>query len=790
MPGEFDEFDLLLGDQLVTMGRSQMDLFGQGNIELTIDGHKVVMNRVKPSYDASGKIVSTRLNTIYDAATQLYCEQLGEPANPIPLLCHREHMTPVAACRACVVEQEKFHRLVPSCYRSLEPGMVIKTIRTSEKVQQTAKMIVEMLMTDHDRPREQGRQYGENELETLAKRLDVKTGRLPKPPKDRGQDDSSLVIAVDHNACILCDRCVRACGEVRKNYVIGRAGKGYSAKIAFDLDDPMGNSSCVACGECMVSCPTGALSSRAVIDVKPWRDTTPAPQPVKAEELKSQKLFQGVSDAFLRWNDGSVVRRTFQPGEVICKEGEFGSTAFVIESGKVEVRIRTPLSHVRQESSGGFGLLGRVVSKLVNRSGEKREGESGGAFIPVDAPVSLRYDKPVAVLTPDDIIFGEMTCMSNYPRAATVIAAEPTTVLEVLRNVLYVLQRNKVSRKLLDDVYRRRSLDSHLRSVRLFAEILKSDIEFQRFVDFVRPRVQLIRVYPGQVIFRQGDKADHFYMVRVGFVKVGQSRPGGEAVLNYVGPGGYFGEIGLLSDLPELRDRVQAGIRTATCSALDHVDLVRITGDDFRQLLAEFPEMRQQFVAEAKQRMEKNEQERMQIERVPLDEFLSQGLQNAQSLLVLDLQKCTRCDECTKACADAHDGVTRLIREGLRFDKYLVASSCRSCMDPYCLVGCPVGSIRRVGSKEIVIEDWCIGCGKCAVNCPYGNINMHGFVTDEKAIDPLTGHKAVVVRQKATSCDLCRNIDGQPSCVYACPHDAAHRMTGQELLKIVRNERS
>ncbi len=354
MPGEFDEFDLLLGDQLVTMGRSQMDLFGQGNIELTIDGHKVVMNRVKPSYDASGKIVSTRLNTIYDAATQLYCEQLGEPANPIPLLCHREHMTPVAACRVCVVEQEKFHRLVPSCYRAIEPGMVIKTVRTSEKVKQTAKVIVEMLMTDHDRPREQGRQYGENELEKLAKQFDVKTGRLPPPKTDRGQDDSSLVIAVDHNACILCDRCVRACSEVRKNYVIGRMGKGYSARIAFDLNDPMGNSSCVACGECMVSCPTGALSSRSVVDVKPWRDITPAPQPVKADELKSQRLFQGVSDAFLRWNDGSVVRREFKPGEVICKEGEFGSTAFVIESGKVEVRIRTPLAMCGKNAAAGL----------------------------------------------------------------------------------------------------------------------------------------------------------------------------------------------------------------------------------------------------------------------------------------------------------------------------------------------------------------------------------------------------------------------------------------------------
>ena len=159
---------------------------------------------------------------------------------------------------------------------------------------------------------------------------------------------------------------------------------------------------------------------------------------------------------------------------------------------------------------------------------------------------------------------------------------------------------------------------------------------------------------------------------------------------------------------------------------------------------------------------------------------------NAQSLLVLDLEKCTRCDECTKACADTHDGVTRLIREGLRFDKFLVASSCRSCLDPYCMVGCPVNSIRRLNSREIIIEDWCIGCGKCAENCPYGNINMHSLPEKMMADPAHPGKKIAVVQQKATTCDLCRSVDGQPSCVYACPHDAAHRMSGTELLEEIR----
>jgi Fe-S-cluster-containing hydrogenase component 2 len=155
-------------------------------------------------------------------------------------------------------------------------------------------------------------------------------------------------------------------------------------------------------------------------------------------------------------------------------------------------------------------------------------------------------------------------------------------------------------------------------------------------------------------------------------------------------------------------------------------------------------------------------------------------------LLVLDLEKCTRCDECTKACADTHDGVTRLIREGLRFDKFLVASSCRSCLDPYCMVGCPVNAIRRLGTREMIIEDWCIGCGKCADSCPYGNINMHSEA-EKKIDDPAhPGKKIAIVQQKATTCDLCKSVDGQPSCVYACPHDAAHRMTGTELLEEIR----
>ena len=196
-----------------------------------------------------------------------------------------------------------------------------------------------------------------------------------------------------------------------------------------------------------------------------------------------------------------------------------------------------------------------------------------------------------------------------------------------------------------------------------------------------------------------------------------------------------------------------------------------------------FPAVRQSLETLVRERQEQNRQRLATATSTPLDAFLTQGLMEAQSLLVMDLQRCTRCDACVRACADAHDGVTRLIREGQRFDKYLVATSCRHCRDPLCMVGCPVGSIRRRNSLEVIIENWCIGCGLCAKNCPYGNINMHPFTVMEN--DPMNaGRQMAVVKQKATSCDLCTDL-AEPSCVYACPHDAAHRVEPNEFFRWV-----
>ncbi len=264
---EESEFEELIGDQIVTVRRSHEELLAQGEIELAIDGHKVRISRITKGYDPVGKKATSRLTTIYDAANQLYVKELQQK-NPIPILCHREHMTPVGVCRVCVVDVKGAPRLVPSCQRPIEPGMEVSTILTSPRVRSSvthARGIALERLPSAPRP----------ELRVWRNGRERVGGHRPHPgdheqPLSRGagerpRDDSSLLISVDHNACILCDRCIRGCNEIRANEVLGRMGKGYTARIAFDLDDPMGSSSCVACGECMVSCPTGALTNRAVV---------------------------------------------------------------------------------------------------------------------------------------------------------------------------------------------------------------------------------------------------------------------------------------------------------------------------------------------------------------------------------------------------------------------------------------------------------------------------------------------------------------------------------------------
>jgi Fe-S-cluster-containing hydrogenase component 2/CRP-like cAMP-binding protein len=780
------------------------------DVKLMIDGMEVTVKKAVPTCDSQGNVLQDangapipRPTTIYDAASMAFVKS-NRDVNPIPTLCHREHLPPVGVCRVCVVEAAEQTRrglrrkLVPSCVQPITDGMIVHTVNSkadldaAQRVRAASATVVELLVSDH-LPNTQWQAPG-NELAKVATQLGVTTSRFAPGKAKRGKDDSSYMIMVDHDQCILCGRCQRGCNWLKGNNVIGRAEKGYESRIAFDLDDPMGASSCVSCGECAVSCPTGALEfqpsfiqSQITRVKEELRQEKKDGDIVTADELIKLPLFSGIPYKFLQFNGAAVVRRLLQPGDTLCREGEFGSTAFIILRGKFEIFLGSGRGKVEtRQSSGLRGFFGGLTTKMSQLG--------GGAAKLADVGAARLNENQRIFRDERDVILGEMTCLNHYPRSATVVAVEPAEVLEIKRNVLYMLQRNAVSRQQLDRVFRERALKGQLESLPIFETL--DDATRQQAARYLRDRVELISVDPGQTIFRQDDIATDYYVVKLGFVKITQNYGQGERVLNYIGPGNGFGEIGLLSEYQqaEVYDGPRRpGLRTATCTALDHVELIRIRGAQFRKLLDVFPEMLEPLSAKANELLARDKEARNRLQAIPAGEFLDQGLYLAQSLLVLDLERCTRCDECTKACADTHDGVTRLVREGLRFDRFLVASSCRSCMDPYCLVGCPVDAIHRGGNTlEIEIEDYCIGCGLCASNCPYGNINMHGFPRQEvdakgklrDVYEDRGGKKLPVIQQRATTCDLCTSIDGKPSCVYACPHNAAFRMSGEELMRI------
>ena len=187
----------------------------------------------------------------------------------IPHLCYKDGLRADGNCRACVVEIKGERTLAPSCCRSATAGMEVHS--NSERALKSQKMVLEMLLSDMPdtgykwNEKDESQQHGE--LSDWAARMDVqvrpelKALRREQPKADI----SHPAMAVNLDACIQCNRCVRACREEQVNDVIGYAMRGSHSEIVFDLNDPMGDSTCVACGECVQACPTGALMPKTQI---------------------------------------------------------------------------------------------------------------------------------------------------------------------------------------------------------------------------------------------------------------------------------------------------------------------------------------------------------------------------------------------------------------------------------------------------------------------------------------------------------------------------------------------
>jgi len=488
--------------------------------------------------------------------------------------------------------------------------------------------------------------------------------------------------------------------------------------------------------------------------------------PAAVEELKGLSLFSGLPekarDKILEKIRQYVHWVEFGPGDIVLRQGDYSDSAFFIVSGTVEVQAnlksqeRFAVPRLRSTATGAAPRELRPRSSIAGMVGKGQK-----TFILADVAIEDTPDS--RVLMQEGEVFGEVAALSRYAVGATVKSVGTTRLLQLrLPGLRMLMKTSKEFQKFVDDRYRRRTLSSHLRNVDLFSKV------DARFLKEMQERAELLSFEPGQIIVDEGTEADAFYLVRGGYVRVSVRAGVTDLVVTYLRKGEYVGETALLMNLDW----------PFTLQAMEYVELVKISKEDFRRLLAVAPDVEDKLwndgVAQLKARGS--------VMRDPISsEYLQMaaetGLIHGESVLLIDLATCTRCDDCVRACAETHGGTPRFVREGYKYRNWLIPSACYQCTDPVCMTNCPTGAItREVGTLEVTInEETCIGCSNCAKSCPWDNIVM--IETGEVRTDG----KAVEV---ASKCDLCISRPEGPACVQMCPQGATIRINFKDIDRV------
>jgi Fe-S-cluster-containing dehydrogenase component/CRP-like cAMP-binding protein len=503
-------------------------------------------------------------------------------------------------------------------------------------------------------------------------------------------------------------------------------------------------------------------------------------------------------------NDARLVR--LQRGDIVVREGDYGSSVFVILAGSVRVVLDAEaLTRIGQRPARRHGSWRHAFRQIWSRprlpevrdvrryqqTGIELRGEGSEARTFLRDVDGFLESYPTVTLAAGEM-FGEIAALSRSPRTATVFADCETELVELRwQGLREIRRRDPRFREQIDDLYRSRDLTNHLADIPLLSclddETLREVAAQTRFESYgdlewfssfkqvaAHDPIDLVEREP--LIVEEGHHADDLLIIRSGFARISQRLDYGHRTVGYLTAGEPFG-------LEEIVRHWRHGgelRRERSLRAVGYVDLLRVPARLIEEQVLEevaahlLPEVGERPLPSVPAWAGRAGSD--QLEQSLLDATVDRRVINGTATMLIDGNRCIGCDDCVAACAATHEGNPRFVRHGSTHANLMFVNACMHCVDPVCLIGCPTGAIHRpADGTRVLIEDvTCIGCGVCADSCPYSNIRMveirdrtGAMVTDSESGIPIV---------KATKCDLCEGQLGGPACERACPHDALIRI--------------
>jgi len=383
--------------------------------------------------------------------------------------------------------------------------------------------------------------------------------------------------------------------------------------------------------------------------------------------------------------------------------------------------------------------------------------------------------------------FGEMSLLSGRPRLERAVAGASCIVVESPRRTMVKLMNsNDTVREGIEWIFVVRELQAQFAPHANVADLRD-----------ISSRVQVCGFKAGDVIYSEGDKGDSLHIIRSGGVALSRLVDGEDVSVGEVRGGRRIGDMALMGD-PTRRETARATVAVETIEVRrpEFIDLVRKD---------------EQQISVLQQTVSQNVTDKARMAVRPesgsvMDFLMAEGLGEATNVLIIDESLCIGCDNCEKACAETHGGITRLNRrKGPTLAEVHIPESCRHCEQPHCMKDCPPNAIRRAESGEVFINDSCIGCGNCVTNCPYDVISLSYdapakpnllswlvFGTGSGPGQEEDFHVSEAAKKKgkkATKCDACVGQKGGPACVSACPTGAAMRIGPNQFIDLVEERR-